>query len=38
MTEEQIRSEIEPAGFDLERVLDIVPIEHCLIFAKHQID
>jgi putative heme-binding domain-containing protein len=38
MTEEQIRSEIEPAGFDLDRVLDIVPIEHCLIFAKHQID
>ena len=38
MTEEQIRSEIEPAGFDLDRVLDIVPIEHCLIFARHQID
>ena len=38
MTEEQIRSEIEPAGFDLDRVLDIVPIEHCLIFAKRQID
>ena len=38
MTEEQIRSEIEPAGFDLDRVLDIVPIEHCLIFTKRQID
>ena len=38
MTEEQIRSEIEPAGFDLDRVLNIVPIEHCLIFTKRQID
>jgi len=38
MTEEQIRSEIEPAGFDLDRALDIVPIEHCLIFTRRQID
>ena len=34
MTEEQIRAEIEPAGFDLDRVLDIAPIEHCLIFRS----
>ena len=34
MTLEQIRAEIEPLGFDLDRVLDILPIEHCLIFSK----
>jgi putative heme-binding domain-containing protein len=34
MTEEQIRAEIEPAGFELDRVLNIAPIEHCLIFTK----
>ena len=34
MTQDQIRSEIEPQGFDLDRVIDILPIEHCLIFAK----
>ena len=34
MTEGQIRSEIEPGGFELDRVLDIVPIQHCLIFTK----
>ena len=34
MTEEQIRAEIEPAGFDLDRVLEIVRIEHCLVFTK----
>jgi ubiquinone/menaquinone biosynthesis C-methylase UbiE len=34
MTEEQIRAEIEPAGFNLDRVLDIVRIEHCLVFTK----
>ena len=38
MTEEQIRAEIEPAGFDLDRVLDIVRIEHCLIFTKRQVN
>ena len=36
MTEEQIRAEIEPAGFELDQVLDIAPIEHCLIFTKRQ--
>jgi putative heme-binding domain-containing protein len=34
MTEEQIRAEIEPAKFDLDRVVEIVPIEHCLVFTK----
>jgi putative heme-binding domain-containing protein len=34
MTEDQIRAEIEPAGFDLDRVLEIVRIEHCLVFTK----
>jgi ubiquinone/menaquinone biosynthesis C-methylase UbiE len=38
MTEDQTRSEIEPVGFDLDRVLDIVPIEHCSIFTKRQTD
>ena len=38
MTEEQIRAEIEPAGFDLERMLDIMPIEHCLVFTKREVD
>ena len=38
MTEEQIRAEIEPAGFDLDRVLDIVPIEHCLVFTRRGVD
>jgi precorrin-6B methylase 2 len=38
MTEEQLRAEIEPAGFDLDRVLDIVPIEHCLVFTKRAVD
>ncbi len=36
MTEEQIRAEIEPAGFDLDRVLEIVRIEHCLVFTKRE--
>jgi putative heme-binding domain-containing protein len=36
MTKEQIRAEIEPAGFDLDRVLDIVRIEHCLVFTKRE--
>ena len=38
MTEEQIRAEIEPLGFDLDRVLDIVRIEHSLIFTKRQLN
>jgi putative heme-binding domain-containing protein len=38
MTEEQIRAEIEPAGFDLDRVPDIVRIEQCLIFTKRQVN
>lgn len=36
MTEEQIRAEIEAAGFDLDRVLEIVRIEHCLVFTKRE--
>jgi predicted methyltransferase len=38
MTEEQIRAEIEPAGFNLDRVLDIVRIEHCLVFTKREVN
>ena len=38
MTEEQIRAEIEPAGFDLDRVLDSVRIEHCLVFTKREVN
>jgi putative heme-binding domain-containing protein len=29
----QIRSEIEPAGFELDRVLDFLPMQHGLIFT-----
>jgi putative heme-binding domain-containing protein len=38
MTEEEIRAEIEPAGFDLDRVLDIVRIEHCLVFTRREVN
>jgi putative heme-binding domain-containing protein len=34
MTINQIRSEIEPMGFELDRVLDLLPIQHGLIFTK----
>ena len=34
MTIEQIRTEIEPMGFELDRVLDFLPIQHGLIFTK----
>jgi putative heme-binding domain-containing protein len=36
MTIEQIRAEIEPMGFELDRVLDLLPIQHGLIFTKRQ--
>jgi putative heme-binding domain-containing protein len=34
MTIVQIRSEIEPAGFELDRVLELLPIQHGLIFTN----
>jgi ubiquinone/menaquinone biosynthesis C-methylase UbiE len=34
MTIEQIRAEIEPMGFELDHVLDLLPIQHGLIFTK----
>ncbi len=34
MTINQIRAEIEPMGFELDRVLDLLPIQHGLIFTK----
>jgi len=34
MTQQELRTEIEPAGFQLERVLDILPMQHALIFSK----
>ena len=36
MTIEQIRAEIEPMGFELDRLLDFLPIQHGLIFTKRQ--
>jgi len=36
MTIEQIRAEIEPMGFELDHVLDLLPIQHGLIFTKRQ--
>jgi putative heme-binding domain-containing protein len=33
MTLPQLRSEIEPAGFQLERVLEFLPLQHGLIFV-----
>jgi len=32
MSFDEIRSEIEPAGFDLDRILDFLPVQHGLIF------
>jgi putative heme-binding domain-containing protein len=34
MTMQEMRSEIEPAGFQLERALDFLPDQHGLIFTK----
>lgn len=34
MTLNQIRAEIEPNGFEVDRVLDLLPIQHGLIFNK----
>jgi ubiquinone/menaquinone biosynthesis C-methylase UbiE len=34
MTINQIRAEIEPLGFELDRVMDLLPIQHGLIFTK----
>lgn len=36
MTINQIRAEIEPLGFELERVLELLPIQHGLIFTKRR--
>jgi ubiquinone/menaquinone biosynthesis C-methylase UbiE/mono/diheme cytochrome c family protein len=33
MSFDEIRSEIEPIGFDLERILDFLPLQHGLIFT-----
>ncbi len=34
MTINQIRAEIEPIGFELDRMLDLLPIQHGLILTK----
>ncbi len=34
MTIDQIRAEIEPLGFVLDRLMDLLPIQHGLIFTK----
>jgi hypothetical protein len=34
MAIEQIRAEIEPMGFEIDRVLDFLPIQQSLIFTK----
>ncbi len=34
MSINQIRAEIEPLGFELDRVLELLPIQHGLIFTK----
>jgi precorrin-6B methylase 2/cytochrome c553 len=33
MSFDEIREEIEPMGFDLERILDFLPVQHGLIFT-----
>jgi precorrin-6B methylase 2/cytochrome c553 len=33
MTFDEIREEIEPIGFDLDRILDFLPVQHGLIFT-----
>jgi hypothetical protein len=34
MTVDQLRAEIEPIGFELDRVLETARIQHCLVFTK----
>lgn len=34
MSLQDIRSEIEPMGFALERILHLIPNQHCVIFVK----
>lgn len=34
MSVNEIRAEIEPMGFELDRLLDLLPIQHALIFTK----
>ena len=34
MSAEQLRAEIEPLGFELDRLLDLMPAQHGLIFTK----
>ena len=34
MTVNEIRAEVEPMGFELDRLLDLLPIQHGLIFTK----
>ena len=34
MSLDEIRSEIEPAGFQLDRILDFLPMQHGLIFTR----
>jgi putative heme-binding domain-containing protein len=36
MTIQQIRSEIEPLGFELDHILDFLPIQNGLIFTKRR--
>jgi SAM-dependent methyltransferase len=33
MSFDELRSEIEPMGFDLDRILDFLPMQHGLIFT-----
>jgi hypothetical protein len=33
MSFDEIRNEIEQMGFDLERILDFLPMQHGLIFT-----
>jgi hypothetical protein len=33
MSFDEIRQEIEPMGFELERILDFLPVQHGLIFT-----
>jgi putative heme-binding domain-containing protein len=33
MSFDEMRSEIEPIGFELDRILDFLPVQHCLIFT-----
>ena len=30
---QEIRTEIEPLGFELEQILDFLPMQHALIFT-----